>query len=319
MSKDYDDREEWFCEGCGEEVEEDMEYCLECENVCDCGNECLPGKDYCADCGFAEVVNDACYTPTLQFFKHNKKEKLCLGLELEVEHCDFDELVPKIDNFKDFLYKEKTQKYFYFKEDSSLDNGFEIVSHPFTLSYGKRRMKFKKILQHLRSNGFSSEENCGLHVHLSKAFFTKEDITNLRIFFLVCKDEIYKLSQRDEVSYCKFEDEIYDLEDLLEDPEQNDRYWALNLNSNQSGTIEIRVFSGTLNEKRFMSALEFAESVSLFSKTIGKDYTNLWARYNLFLMKNKRYKTLLSTLKTDKLLKKGAEIRKCLASVAVKK
>ena len=61
----------------------------------------------------------------------------------------------------------------YCKHDGSLDDGFEIVTHPMTLAFHQTRMPWRIILQEAIDMGYSSHQacTCGLHVHVNRDAF----------------------------------------------------------------------------------------------------------------------------------------------------
>lgn len=87
------------------------------------------------------------YMPNeLKFKSLNKEDNLYMGFELEIEreidNTDDDEyeiLKRKAIDLQKFLNKETKENLFYFKEDGSLNYGFEIVSHPMTYKYIKKK------------------------------------------------------------------------------------------------------------------------------------------------------------------------------------
>lgn len=69
---------------------------------------------------------------------------------------------------------EANELAFYYKRDSSLVNGMEIVTHPRSIeSWRENRHKISDLLRHLRDMGVRSYDTgrCGLHFHISKASF----------------------------------------------------------------------------------------------------------------------------------------------------
>ena len=61
----------------------------------------------------------------------------------------------------------------YCKHDGSLDDGFEMVTHPMTLDYHRKEMPWKKILHCAVDMGYTSHQagTCGLHVHVNRDAF----------------------------------------------------------------------------------------------------------------------------------------------------
>ena len=275
--------------------------------------ECFDGGGQARE---PKIIHDYGYKPTPDFkqmkWQNITKEwvtDLFMGVELEIQHPEYDSDKPK--KLEDFLTKEKVIKRFYFKKDGSVDKGFEIVSHPFTLSYAHKKIKFQKILNWLKDNKFTSFESgeCGLHVHLDKKFFEDLDITKMRLFFAKNKDKLDKFSKREGIgtNYCQFE--TASTKDIINGYSQSGRYWALNLNSSEE-TIEMRLFRGTLDYKRFVAILQFADAISHFVKEHGvasflygeyKYKNNSWELFVDWVKQENKYKQMINLFKEEQL------------------
>ena len=111
----------------------------------------------------------------------------------------------------EFLKKQKIDDRYYFKQDGSINNGFEVVTHPFTIVYAHHHLKFQKIIKWLEKRNFMSYETgaCGLHIHLDRDFFNELDITKLRLFFSANREHLYKFSKREgkNDSFCEYENQ----------------------------------------------------------------------------------------------------------------
>ena len=240
---------------------------------------------YCSEC-FKDItpLKQYSYIPNKFNYQNDKFEfkmgkfsnldkALFFGVELEVEHKEGDVFNLANDFYDTVLVPNKLEKKLYFKQDGSLVNGFEIVTHPFTLNkIGD--FKWKTVLQAFKNKNYTSYESgrCGFHVHLAKDFFKKEDIEKMRIFFSTNKELLRKFSLRDGLTW---EDRYFKYETYhkmhykdykrcgLEYP--NSRYYALNLRSTKP-TIEMRIFNSTLDYNRFMAVIEFADCLSHFIK-----------------------------------------------------
>jgi len=302
MSDPYDE-ERYECENCGTY--------LESSEVCE-----FRDGIYCCECYdelIDEKIEDSHYRPLPRFKKMERDDDLFMGFELEVEMDD--ERDRKSSQLTNYLEGEGVADVFYLKEDGSLDNGFELVSHPITLNYLRKKLKMKKILKWLKQNKFETNYNCGLHVHINEKFLSKEDIIKLRAFFSLNKESLFKFSHRDDINndYCQYEE--FDMDMFLDEEEQEDRYWALNLNTGQN-TVEVRIFSGTLDENRFLGYLEFVDSLVRYCKknSLEKvvqygDSSKSWEYFMNYLTKYKRkYKTTKQELHKDKLLNTTTQV-----------
>ena len=123
---------------------------------------------------------------------------LYMGVELELEKdpsCEAD-ISDTTVNLNSILTKLKNN-IFYYKRDSSLTSkGIEMVSHPFTLQYAHNKLKLKRIFNVIKEMKLQDTDNCGLHIHLNKKFFTKKELYKLRLFFSINHPKIIKFSRR---------------------------------------------------------------------------------------------------------------------------
>ncbi len=286
------------CEDCGEYWREDdtcytgHEYhiCVYCyENGYECCDNCneiyhsdeLVYSDrhaatYCQSCARSNggnAINDYSYKPSPKYqhfdqttnqavFSRQPGNRLYLGFELEVESPrEYAGEVAQtlIDNFDD------NEDVFYCKHDGSLDDGFEIVSHPMTLR-AQKTMAYADMLAELKKAGCKSHNTttCGLHVHVSRSFFSQSEMVKLGLFVYFNKARLETFARRTESSYAKFKP--LNRSDLKAAGRSEGRYEAINFENTR--TIEFRLFKGTLNFETFMATLEFCDAVSRFVKTV---------------------------------------------------
>lgn len=184
------------------------------------------------------------------------------GVELEVEDRSRCSISNSVTRLKAEAFKTNA----YFKRDGSLEEGYEIVTHPSSLAFHLNNMEWKKALSILRSMKFRSHDTstCGLHVHASKRYLTSSEQIRLGVFVALNQERFEKLARRTSERWCKFK--------KLEDNEVNDmnysesRYEAVNWTNDS--TIEFRMFKGTLNENTFLATIELVDACMNFVKTI---------------------------------------------------
>jgi len=287
-----------ICDSCAE----NYFTCESCNNVCHNDNY---GQDgFCDSCyrDKSEHIHDYGYKPEAEFFKLNteKKNELYFGIELEVENTKQRETN---DDTAEYLIDRND--FIYCKEDGSLYNGFEIVTHPLSWGYYlENKKKFAFMCDYLKRKGFESYTpgTCGIHVHLSKKAFTTIHLYKFMTFFFKNQGFITTISQREK----KHLDRWASLEDSKEDivykarnkSGNSERYVAINLKNEK--TVEIRIFRGTLKTMSFFKNMEFIKAVYEWTKTTSlqgitiknflkyihenkKDYFNLF----VFLMARK--------------------------------
>lgn len=294
----------YYCQPC---FEQRFQMCASCETAVRREDVRLHnGQPHCRHCyqQANRAIHEYSFTPIpLSFNKMAWENTTFLGIELEVE-CNNDngEWNDQAIMFRDFLSAHDCADKFYFKEDGSIE-GYEIVSHPFTLQYAHKHLNFKKMLEYLRKNDYTSYDNghCGLHVHVGRNCFSTLEIYKLRAFFAHNARQIDKFSAREgkNMSYCQFEH--LDKRQVLSTYQQG-RYWALNLNTRDHSTVEFRVFRGTLKYDRFMASLKFVYALIDFVKCTGLARLmkgNSWGLFREYVEGNGEYKFLSDYLKKE--------------------
>lgn len=276
----------YVCEGCRDEH---YYWCVDCDayvhednyNQDDLCYTCYRDRygddddDGSSSSSSSDIIKSYSHKPRAIFFKVSDNDDVYLGIELEVERGDSSvrhkDMAKMIE--RDFLY---------FKNDGSLDNGFEIVTHPMTISYIKRhRNVWAEILNLLRSNKYRSYDTrtCGMHIHISKNAFTTWHLYRFMKFFVDNADFVTKISQRKIENLDRWAaltdnpseySKEYTQEKLLYKAKKkygNDkRYLAVNLQNDKS--VEVRIFRGTLNDSSFFKNIEFVQSVYDYTKSV---------------------------------------------------
>jgi len=122
---------------------------------------------YCDDCYDAvaneRIIHGYNYKPYPIFYGDSKMH---LGVELEIDDGGEDS-----DNAQKIMNVANVQHdHLYCKHDGSIDNGFELVTHPMDLMYHRTVMPWKAILETVANLGYRSHQTstCGLHIHVSR-------------------------------------------------------------------------------------------------------------------------------------------------------
>jgi hypothetical protein len=267
-----DDNYGW-CDPCDEYVHEDNYHS---DNMCNgCYDDRHGYDDEDSSGNESSIINGYGYKPRPTFFKMSDKDDVFLGIELEVERGDSSiRHVPMAEMINhDFLY---------FKTDGSLNDGFEIVTHPMTISYIKQNKNvWADILNQLRSNKYRSYDTktCGMHIHVSKNAFTTWHLYRFMKFFVDNSDFITKISQRKienldrwaaltdnpSESYKEYSEEQL-MYKAKKKSGNSKRYLAVNLQNDKS--VEIRIFRGTLNDSSFFKNIEFVQALFDYTKSV---------------------------------------------------
>ena len=315
-------RDTHYCEHC---FFESYFYCSNCNDPYPIGHlndsyRDLQDDQVCSDCydddeqnNSSRSIHDYSYKPQVIFFGNKKPGSLCFGMEIEVYN-----LKRKISNddkasgITDDMPSMDGESLVYCKEDSSIGNGFEIVTHPMTFEYYKKHKKaFDEMLGGLVSDGYTSfnSKTCGIHIHLSRDSFGSFHLFKFLKMFYENLDFISLISQRTVGSSsgcCQWGKEKEYYHDDKEKMKRavrvkarrkfcSGRYTAINLENDK--TIEVRVFRGTLNNRSFHKNVEFLQAVYDFTKDNGgKEITVV--DFKIYVDKHKKeFQNLYSFMK----------------------
>lgn len=223
---------------------------------------------FCSECYqmLTAEIEGYFYSPCPEFQGNGVKY---FGIELEVDDGGEDEFnAGEIRNILGDVV--------YFKHDGSLEDGFEIVSHPCTIDVHMYEVRWEEALKKLDQMGYTSHDcgTCGLHVHVSRdAFGTSQNEQEVNIgktIFLFEKfwDNFVEFSRRKRSQVEEWADRyFYDGEfythspqDLYDRCSYGDRYHAINLQND--ATVEFRIFRGTLRYLSFIACLQLVDVVT---------------------------------------------------------
>lgn len=228
---------------------------------------------YCHE-NSTKLIHDHSFKPFFSFQKMVWENTRYLGIELEIEVKDSgdtrDKLArliktwlgqqPPVPDFKGrdgkIVKGRSLDKLVYFKFDRSLNNGIEIVFHPFTLKSFHKHFPLQGFLKLLADNKGYIAGNCGMHIHVSKERLSSMDLTRGRWFFYHCEPFLKRFSEREKFDYCKFEkfrpptDPYY---------QEFGHYSCLNIANPSCKTMEVRLFNATLDHKKFLANLQFSD------------------------------------------------------------
>jgi len=291
------------------------DHCSEADDL-DCMNR-FDGNDYCESCyednvsycedcdeSYWNSYNHECengpikpwdYKPDPVFFGHSGANYY-LGLELEVENTrgnyGTDETARVI---ADDLGRRA-----YLKHDGSIADGFEIVTHPHTLDNIREEFDWS-VLERLTSRGFRSwnaeDSSCGIHVHVSRTAFAgsnrrrvadhKGEAHLLRFMKLIYDNQrqVERLAGRSSDRWANFSDRGRLVNKVKNGHQSNGRYSAVN--TDNYNTSEVRVFKGSLNKKRVLSALEFVTAAVEYTRDLkvnGQNRALDWSRFVAYVV-----------------------------------
>ena len=213
------------------------------------------------------AIQDYYYKPAPNFFGAGPR---FFGVELEI-----DEAGECNDNACELLRiaNEGGQRHLYCKHDGSLNEGFELVSHPMSLAYHQEKMPWAKVLRRAAGQGYTSHQagTCGLHVHVSRSAFGRTEaeqdgaIARVLYFFEKNWEELLKFSRRTQRQLDRWAARYGYKEqprEILEHAKKGchaGRYTCVNLQN--SDTIEFRIFRGTLKYNTFIATLQMVDRI----------------------------------------------------------
>lgn len=222
---------------------------------------------YCEHCydRIDTEIEEYGYKPEPVFYGDGNR---FFGVELEIDYGGKDEDAAR--QIKDMA--NTRCEHIYCKSDGSLDDGFEIVTHPMTLDYHLHDMPWEDVLHeairlHYKSHMTST---CGLHVHVNRSAFgdTREEqetvIERLLFFVELHWNELFIFSRRSPHSMDRWAAR-YGMEktgkQILDKAKKGNtgRYAAINLCP--YATIEFRLFRGTLRLNTLIATLQLVNRI----------------------------------------------------------
>lgn len=171
----------------------------------------------------------------------------------------------------------------YCKTDSSLDEGFELITEPCSLDYHLSNLKWEYVLNTANALGYTARQGSGIHVHVSKRFWGKyitSGIVKLCWFTDRYREmlRLYARRGKDEFNrWAKPYGFIVPLSDCVSNYKSmynkynnsSQHHYAVNLKP--ADTVEIRLFASTLDIKRLHSILQFTDCLTDLSLLPPKD------------------------------------------------
>ena len=266
-SESYGDEYINLCQHC---YDTHYTHCHSCDTlICNDDSYEFESEDYCSEC-YDDVryenssIKEYNYKPEPLFYGNST---FYMGVELEVDCGGKDsEYADDILNIGN-----KSGEHIYIKSDGSLDDGFEIVSHPMTLSYHEK-YNWEDIFKKAINLGYRSHQTstCGLHIHVNRNAFgdnhtEKEEVISKILFFIEKHwNEVFQFSRRSSYNMNRWSAR-YGFEktgkEILDKAKNgcNGRYVAVNLSNYH--IIEFRLFRCTLKYNTFIATLQMVRKI----------------------------------------------------------
>lgn len=242
---------------------------------------------------------------------------LCFGMELE---CGF-KVTPRD---AEFYVERLAATDIYFKRDGSVQNGIEVITHPFTYRYWKEigYAMWQKRLDAMKKLGIRSYNypNCGMHIHMSKAAFTVAQTKRLLDLVYGTPELFAKLSQRDVFEYCRLADpdratselrlkravgsvgsarprllrRVPTIHSVMQNTSRtSERRTAVNFPDTKP-TIEMRLFRGTLHAPSVAKNVELCHALHAFTAQSRSDDVSLGRDFLTFIYDSEKEYTNLA-------------------------
>lgn len=234
------------------------------------------GYDYYVDGD--DGINEYDYEADIDFY--GDRNDLHLGVELEVDGGGEDHYNANV------IAGMLGWRHAYFMHDGSLNNGFEIATHPMTLDYHMSiEQRYRDAFGVLSAMGYKSHNTstCGMHIHFDRSFLGRDSRTRaLKASYLAIImernwEKFVKFSRRrydrveqwanklDLIKDIYADDTDDDARDKFSDKYGNgDKYVALN--TSHSHTYELRIFRGTLKPETYLATLQFVDNLVRVAK-----------------------------------------------------
>ena len=303
------ERRAYWCESCesynshGTSYVTDRgeQWCTDCTDrgaywCDDCDEYNSDGCDRCSDdmsSDGSRLIHDYSYRPDAIFHSTNKDERLFFGIEIEVEAKD------DLRESAEYAHQLESMDLAYLKHDGSLNNGFEIVTHPMSHDFFKNEASdFFAVMEGLRSQqGIRVKswdtKTCGLHIHISRTGFSGGAHMHRFLNLVYSNPDLYStLAGRTSDQWAKFTDIIQReyarnsegdrVPDLINGGYQiiskrsfmhklgsernSDRYSAVNTLNRE--TLEMRIFRGTVNSETVKAHLDLAHASVEYTRTL---------------------------------------------------
>lgn len=247
------------------------------------------------------------------------------GMELEIEYTREDQRAA--ENLSAKWDRAATALLMYFKKDSSLKNGFEIVSHPRSQrSWYEIKNQFKDMLRSMRDEGFRSYDTgrCGMHFHICRTAFQSEmHLAKFIKFWNENHKLAYALSRRSAESMKKYSyiykssaESLHSLVGTIRSAcerrhigirkfipmqqFQTPHHASVTLTRN---TVEVRIFRGTLNTSTILATIDMLEKI--IEVTAYSGYNDLSVKSVVSKIPNNK-----KNKRTIKMLSKSKEVNR---------
>ena len=243
------------------------------------------------------------YNNPEEFIDHKmdyEKTPIMYGIELEINYLQGWNFRKRLAKYQE----ENNIDFFHCKTDSTLDEGIEIITHPFSKAwFTNNQNHFRNLLTIIYKSNGKIGRNTGLHIHISRQGI--KNSTKAKLFHFINESEnrslISDIAGREQSSnYFNY----YSWETLLSQEwlnryEQNSwKYEAVNWQHNNS--IEIRIFKATTKTNYLFARLQFIFlAIEFIKKTPVIECTA--RNFINYISKQTKYKDILEYIRDKEL------------------
>lgn len=262
---DLDYRQLDVCEAC---AEEDYTHCDDCGYLVHSEDLMIDeGDEVCPECyqRRQNVILD--YHASVNFEKkqlEDEETEEYFGLELEVagsKSCakEFQNIVGK----KDIVLMN---------DGSILPEGFEIITMPLSYKYINEQFRnnLDKGLKFLQEKGFNGHNYGGLHIHISREIFNKNQLGQIREILYGNKNDrktwlILTQRKAEKMSRWTSMENGYQFYSITDNQAEypsigSSRYTAVNYDD-RTRTYEFRIFNSNLRIERIMKNIQIVKAI----------------------------------------------------------
>ena len=276
---------DFYCQNCYENMENDYDSDDESDENSDQNNHnTIDSYSYHPSPKFYDFVDN---NTQMSMNSRVTRVKPFVGIELETE----DKINGGNNLHDDARYvRELTNGLIYVKDDCSLRNGFEMVSHPMSLDFIHNDTEsIRNGLSHLRKKGYRAwtTSNCGQHIHISKDSFMNPAHEMKFLYFVFRNKETLinfvgrnsQFAQYDLDAFLGVADEYWNgpkptlievAKGVRKDggyvPSQT--YRNLAVNRLNEYTHELRIFRPSLRYETLLSYIEFVYCLFEYTKVV---------------------------------------------------
>jgi hypothetical protein len=231
------------------------------------------------------------------------------GVELEIEKEGNNLKYEVAHAILEFWGKDSL----YAKEDATIENGIELVTHPFSWQqYRDERQKWEELFNLIKDYQYGADawDNVGMHVHMSKAAFTQLHLYKFLSFMYNYGNRsfVHEIAQRydhDYALWCSADESSDGLKSNAKymTNQSDERHSAVNLTGDT--TVEVRIFKSTINSNLFHKNLEFLQSLFDFTLNTTMKHINIphyWKYLNSKLHSN-RFRNLIQYIENNNCIK----------------